>query len=64
MEKAFWLKLLSLLLWERGLKSAAKAAYDNYSQGCGLTDIQNQITEAVKQETMKKMRVFGSAGRG
>ena len=44
--------------------AAAKAAYDNYSQGCGLTDIQNQITEAVKQETMKKMRVFGSAGRG
>ena len=44
--------------------AAAKAACDNYSQGCGLTDIQNQITEAVKQETMKKMRVFGSAGRG
>lgn len=44
--------------------AAAKAAHDNYSQGCGLTDIQNQITEAVKQETMKKMRIFGSAGRG
>ena len=44
--------------------AAAKAAHDFYKEGCGLTDIQNQITEAVKQETMKKMRVFGSAGRG
>lgn len=43
---------------------AAKAAHDFYKEGCGLTDIQNQITEAVKQETMKKMRIFGSAGRG
>ena len=44
--------------------AAAKAAHDFYKEGCGLTDIQNQITEAVKQETMKKMRIFGSAGRG
>lgn len=44
--------------------AAAKAAHDFYKGGCGLTDIQNQITEAVKQETMKKMRIFGSAGRG
>ena len=44
--------------------AAAKAARDFYKEGCGLTDIQNQITEAVKQETMKKMRIFGSAGRG
>ena len=44
--------------------AAAKAAHDGYKEGFGLTDIQNQITEAVKQETMKKMRVFGSAGRG
>lgn len=44
--------------------AAAKAAHDFYREGCGLTDIQNQITEAVKQETMKKMRIFGSAGRG
>ena len=44
--------------------AAAKAAHDFYKEGCGLTDIQNQITDAVKQETMKKMRIFGSAGRG
>lgn len=44
--------------------AAAKAAHDFYKEECGLTDIQNQITEAVKQETMKKMRIFGSAGRG
>lgn len=44
--------------------AAAKAAHDFYKEGCGLTDIQNQIKEAVKQETMKKMRIFGSAGRG
>ena len=44
--------------------AAAKAAHDFYKEGSGLTDIQNQITEAVKQETMKKMRIFGSAGRG
>lgn len=44
--------------------AAAKAAHDFYKERCGLTDIQNQIKEAVKQETMKKMRIFGSAGRG
>ena len=44
--------------------AAAKAAHEEFREGCGFTDIQNQITEAVKQETMKKMRVFGSAGRG
>ena len=44
--------------------AAARAAYDNYREGRGLTDLQNEITQAVKQETMKKMRVFGSVGRG
>lgn len=44
--------------------AAAKAAHDNWQAGRGLTDLQNEITEAVKQETMKKMRVFGSVGRG
>lgn len=44
--------------------AAARAAHDNYREGRGLTDLQNEITQAVKQETMKKMRVFGSAGRG
>ena len=44
--------------------AAARAAHDGYQEGCGLTDLQDGITQAVKEETMKKMRVFGSAGRG
>ena len=44
--------------------AAAQAAHDSWQAGRGLTDLQNEITEAVKQETMKKMRIFGSAGRG
>ena len=44
--------------------AAARAAHDNWREGCGLTDLQDQMAEAVKQETMKKIRVFGSAGRG
>ena len=44
--------------------AAARAAHDGYREGCGLTDLQDGITQAVKEETMKKMRVFGSAGRG
>ena len=42
---------------------AAKAAYENYREGLGQTNIQNQVIEAVKQETMKKMKVFGSVNR-
>lgn len=44
--------------------AAARAAHDLYREGCGLTDLQNGIADAVQQETMKKMRIFGSAGRG
>ena len=44
--------------------AAARAAHDGYREGCGLTDLQDGITQAVKEETMRKMRVFGSAGRG
>ena len=44
--------------------AASRAAHDLYREGCGLTDLQNGIAEAVQQETMKKMRIFGSAGRG
>ena len=59
--------------WQRHLQvniftdincAAARAAHDGYREGCGLTDLQDGITQAVKEETMKKMRVFGSAGRG
>lgn len=42
---------------------AAKTAYENYRDGLGQTNIQNQVIEAVKQETMKKMKVFGSVNR-
>ena len=42
---------------------AAKAAYENYREGLGQTNIQNQVIESVKQETMKKMKVFGSVNR-
>lgn len=43
--------------------TAARAAYENYKDGLGQTNIQNQIIEAVKQETMKKMKVFGSVNK-
>lgn len=44
--------------------AAARAAHDLYREGLGMTDLQNGIADAVKQETMQKMRVFGSVGRG
>ena len=50
--------------------AAAKAAYDGYLAGQGrggfaqgMTGLCQGMTEAVKQETMKKMRLFGSCGR-
>lgn len=42
---------------------AARTAYENYKDGLGQTNIQNQVIEAVKQETMKKMKVFGSVNK-
>lgn len=43
--------------------AAAKAAHDAYREGIGLTDVMPHITEAVKAATMKKMSLFGCAGR-
>lgn len=43
--------------------AAAKAAHDNYKTGSGMTDVMPAITEAVKQATLEKMRIFGSVGR-
>ncbi|MGM9653108.1 MAG: ketose-bisphosphate aldolase [Eubacteriales bacterium] len=43
--------------------AAAKAAHDAYREGIGLTDVMPRITEAVKAATMKKMSLFGCAGR-
>ena len=44
--------------------AAAKAVADHYAAGKGMTDVMNQIADAVKEETMKKMRVFGSPNHG
>lgn len=44
--------------------AAARAAHDGWTSSAGFTDLMQPIAEAVKQETMKKMRVFGSAGQG
>lgn len=43
--------------------AAAKAAATNYSEGKGMTDLMPAITEAIKEETAKKMMLFGSANR-
>lgn len=44
--------------------AAAKAVVDHYAAGKGMTDVMNLIADAVKEETMKKMRVFGSPNHG
>lgn len=44
--------------------AAAKAVADNYAAGKGMTDMMNLIADAVKEETMKKMRLFGSPNHG
>ena len=41
--------------------AGAKAAHDAYAEGKGLTDMIPETIEAVKRETMKKIRLFGSA---
>ena len=43
--------------------AAANAAHDCWAEGKGLTDLMPEISNAVKQATMKKMKVFGSAGQ-
>ncbi len=42
--------------------ASAKTAHDYFEAGLGMTDLMPNITEAVKQATLKKMRVFGSPG--
>ena len=44
-------------------QAAAKAAYDNYHMGIGITDVMGHIVQAVKNVTMGKMNVFGSVGK-
>ena len=43
--------------------AAAKAAHDAWQEGIGLTEIMPRVTEAVRDATMTKMRLFGCAGR-
>ena len=42
--------------------ASAQTAHDYFESGIGMTDLMPNITEAVKQATLKKMRVFGSPG--
>ena len=44
--------------------ASAKSAHDTFFDGAGMTDLMPDITESVKQATLKKMRVFGSPGHG
>lgn len=43
--------------------AAANAAFHNYSVGSGMTDLINPIVKAVYEETVKKMKVFGSCNK-
>ena len=40
----------------------ARYSHDNYTEGCGITDLMPGITDAVKEATLEKMRVFGCPG--
>jgi fructose-bisphosphate aldolase class II len=42
----------------------AQAACGAYRPGMGMTDLMPAMTEAVKQATLAKMRLFGCVGRG
>lgn len=44
-------------------KAAAKAAYDTYRDGSGMTDLIPSMRKAVQLATEEKMKIFGSAGR-
>ena len=43
--------------------AAARAAAEGYREGLGMTDLIPAITEAVKQETVRKMKLFGCTGQ-
>lgn len=43
--------------------AGARAAHDGWTQGAGMTDLTQQVIHAIWQETMEKMRIFGSAGK-
>lgn len=41
-------------------RAAAEAAYKNYKEGCGMTDVIPYMTAAVQAATEEKMKIFGS----
>lgn len=43
--------------------AASNAAFENYQKGCGITDLIPNMIEAIKKETEKKMKLFGSVNR-
>lgn len=43
--------------------AAAKAAHNTYRNGLGMTDLIPNIKKAIKAETIKKMKIFGSCGK-
>ena len=44
--------------------AGAKAAYEAYGEGKGITDLVLPTIEAIKQSTMAKMRLFNSVDKG
>ncbi len=44
--------------------AGAKAAYETYKEGTGLTGLIPNIITAIKSETEKKMQLFGSVNKG
>lgn len=43
--------------------AAAKAAVKAYKDGLGMTDLMTHMQKAVKDETIKKMKIFGCCGK-
>ena len=43
--------------------AAAKGAVDSYTEGCGMTDLMPEMTERIRSSVLKKMEIFGSAGK-
>lgn len=44
--------------------AAAKAAADSYKDGCGMTDLMENIVAAVKAAAIEKMKIFGCVNKG
>ncbi len=44
-------------------RAASRAAYENYKDGCGITDVIPAMRQAVKSATEEKIKIFGSFGK-